>query len=126
VWLVVAYKSAPYVATWGIPEWWKPIAIILMLPAFLLSVIGLTTPDPTSVGQEGRAARSPEGIVGLDRPEGMLDLAAVLRADNGVDVSEGKIAPHVNTLAINRRRLARRGCPCAWRLSSSRRRIGPC
>ena len=27
----------------------------------------------------------------------MLDLAAVLRSDNGVDVSEGKIAPHVNT-----------------------------
>jgi|GEM_PF-5423733 len=29
VWLVMAYKDAPYVATWGIPEWWKPIAIIL-------------------------------------------------------------------------------------------------
>ena len=23
----MAYKDAPYVATWGIPEWWKPIAI---------------------------------------------------------------------------------------------------
>src|SRR6202011_496060 len=67
VWLVVAYKDAPYVATWGIPEWWKPIAIILMLPAFLLAVIGLTTPNPTSVGQEGRAARSPEGIVRVTR-----------------------------------------------------------
>jgi hypothetical protein len=50
-------------ATWSVPEWWKPIAIILMLPAFLLAVIGLTTPNPTSVGQEGRVARSPEGIV---------------------------------------------------------------
>jgi uncharacterized membrane protein len=38
VWLVMAYKHAPYVATWGIPEWWKPIAIILMLPAFLLAI----------------------------------------------------------------------------------------
>ena len=28
VWLVMAYKDAPYVATWGIPEWWKPIAIM--------------------------------------------------------------------------------------------------
>ena len=54
-------------ATWGIPEWWKPIAIILMLPAFLLAVIGLTTPNPTSVGQEGRVARSPEGIVRVTR-----------------------------------------------------------
>ncbi len=67
VWLVMAYKDAPYVATWGIPEWWKPIAIILMLPAFLLAVIGLTTPNPTSVGQEGRVARSPEGIVRVTR-----------------------------------------------------------
>ena len=54
VWLVMAYMEAPYVATWGIPERWKPIAMILMLPAFLLAVIGLTTPNPTSVGQEGR------------------------------------------------------------------------
>ena len=67
VWLVMAYKDAPYVATWGILEWWKPIAMILMLPAFLLAVIGLTTPNPTSVGQEGRVARSPEGIVRVTR-----------------------------------------------------------
>lgn len=67
VWLLMAYKDAPYVATWGILEWWKPIAIILMLPAFLLVVIGLTTPNPTSVGQEGRVARLPEGIVRVTR-----------------------------------------------------------
>src|ERR1700730_13526747 len=67
VWLVVAYKDAPYVATWGILEWWKPIAIILMLPPFLRAVIGLTTPNPTSVGQEGRVTISPEGIVRVTR-----------------------------------------------------------
>lgn len=67
VWLVMAYKHAPFVATWGTPEWWKPIAVLLMLPAFLLAVIGLTTPNPTSVGQEGRAARPPEGIVRVTR-----------------------------------------------------------
>jgi uncharacterized membrane protein len=53
-WLVAAYNRAPYLATWGMLEWWKPIAIILMLPASLLVVIGLTTPNPTSVAQEGR------------------------------------------------------------------------
>src|ERR1700730_7057919 len=52
---------------WDIPEWWKPIAILLVLPAFLLAVIGLTTSNPTSVGQEGRVARSPEGIVRVTR-----------------------------------------------------------
>lgn len=67
VWLVMAYKAAPYEATWGILEWWKPIAIILMLPAFVLAVIGLTTPNPASMGGESRAARSPEGIVRVTR-----------------------------------------------------------
>ena len=36
-----------------------------MLPAFLLAVIGLTTPNPTSVGQEGRVTRSPKASRGL-------------------------------------------------------------
>ena len=48
-------------------EWWKPIAIILMLPAALLVVIGLATPNPTSVGQEGRVGQPPQGIVRVTR-----------------------------------------------------------
>ena len=40
VWLVTAYNRAPYVGIWGMLEWWKPLAIILMLPASLLVVIG--------------------------------------------------------------------------------------
>ena len=46
-WLVAAYNRAPYLVTWGMLEWWKPIGIILMLLAALLIVIGLTTPNPT-------------------------------------------------------------------------------
>jgi len=38
-----------------------------MLPAFLLAVIGLTTSNPTIVGEEGRVARPPEGIVRVTR-----------------------------------------------------------
>jgi NnrU protein len=63
IWLVMAYRHVPYVTTWGVPVWWKPIAIMLMLPAFLLAVIGLTASNPTIVGEEGRVARPPEGIV---------------------------------------------------------------
>jgi uncharacterized membrane protein len=48
-------------------EWWKPIAIILMLPACLLVVIGLTTPNPTSIAQEGRVGQPPQGIVRITR-----------------------------------------------------------
>jgi hypothetical protein len=65
VWLVTAYNRAPYFVTWGMLEWWKPIAIILMLPASLLVVIGLTTPNPTSVAQEGRVGQPAAG----DRPD---------------------------------------------------------
>jgi uncharacterized membrane protein len=67
VWLVVAYNRAPYVVTWGFLGWWKPFAIILMLPAALLVVIGLTTPNPTSLAQEGRLAQPPQGIVRVTR-----------------------------------------------------------
>ena len=67
IWLVMAYRHAPYVTTWGVPVWWNPVAIMLMLPAFLLAVTGLTTSNPTIVGEEGRVARPPEGIVRVTR-----------------------------------------------------------
>lgn len=67
VWLVIAYGHAPYVATWGMLEAWKPVAIVLMLPAALLVVIGLATPNPTSVAQEDRLAQPARGIVRVTR-----------------------------------------------------------
>ncbi|MCW6509522.1 NnrU family protein [Lichenifustis flavocetrariae] len=66
-WLVRSYQASPYVETWGQLEWWKPAAIALMLPAFLLAVIGVTTPNPTAVGQEAGLAQSPQGIVKITR-----------------------------------------------------------
>ena len=66
-WLVTAYNRAPYLVTWGMLEWWKPIAIIPMLPVALLVVIGLATPNPTSVAQEGRIGQPPRGIVRVTR-----------------------------------------------------------
>ncbi len=67
VWLGSAYKAAPYIEIWGQPGWWKPVALILMLPAFLLAVVGLTTPNPTAVAQEALAAKPPQGIVRITR-----------------------------------------------------------
>jgi uncharacterized membrane protein len=66
-WLITAYNPAPYLATWGMLDWWRPIAIVLMLPAALLFVIGLMTPNPTSVAQEGRVGEPPQGIVRVTR-----------------------------------------------------------
>ena len=67
IWLVTAYNRAPYLVTWGQLQWWKPFAIALMLPAFVLVVVGLTTPNPTAVAQDKLAAEEPRGIVRITR-----------------------------------------------------------
>ncbi len=75
IWLVSAYQAAAYVPTWGQLQWWKPVMIALMLPAFLLVVIGLTTPNPTSVAQEGLVDRAPQGIVRITRHPFLMGVA---------------------------------------------------
>jgi uncharacterized membrane protein len=67
IWLIIAYRWAPYLPTWGLLLWWRPIAILLMLPATLLVVIGLATPNPTAVAQEKRLAEPPTGILRITR-----------------------------------------------------------
>ena len=74
-WLVASYNTAPYIETWGQLEWWKPFQIALMLPAFLLVVIGLATPNPTSVAQEGLVAQPPRGIVRVTRHPFLMGVA---------------------------------------------------
>ena len=85
-WLVSSYASAAYVGVWDAPQGWKPVAIALMLPAFLLVVIGLTTPNPTAVGQEAAAQRDPIGIVRVTRHPFLVGVAlwaAVHMVSNG-------------------------------------------
>ncbi|MBO0733879.1 MAG: NnrU family protein [Methylocapsa sp.] len=67
IWLILAYSHAPYFATWGHPQWWKWFAALLMIPAFVLVVLGLRAPNPAAVGMEGLAGRSPQGIVRVTR-----------------------------------------------------------
>ena len=54
IWLIVAYGRAPHVELWPSPAWthWVPIAVMPF--ACILFVFALTTPNPLSVGQEGR------------------------------------------------------------------------
>ena len=75
VWLIVSYKAAPYLETWGMLLSWKPVMLALMLPAFLLVVVGLTTPNPTSVAQEGLVAQPPRGIVQVTRHPFLMGVA---------------------------------------------------
>jgi len=75
VWLIIAYRRAPYIATWGPLEWWKPVAILLMLPSAFLVTIGLATPSPTAVAQEGRVGEAPRGIVRVTRHPFLIGVA---------------------------------------------------
>ena len=75
VWLVSAYAGTPYVETWGQPNWWKLVADVLMLPAFMLVVIGLATPNPTAVAQGGLASEPPRGIVRVTRHPFLIGVA---------------------------------------------------
>jgi uncharacterized membrane protein len=75
VWLIYAYNMAPYVMTWGQWQAWKPFAVVLMLPAFVLVVAGLTTPNPTAVAQEQAVSRAPSGIVRISRHPFLMGVA---------------------------------------------------
>jgi hypothetical protein len=66
-WLVAAYDGAPYLVTWGMLEWWKAIAIILMPPASLLVVIGLMTPTRPRSRRKDASGNHRRGIVRITR-----------------------------------------------------------
>ena len=120
-WLIAAYNGAAYVPTWGQPEWWKLVADVLMLPAFLLVVIGLATPNPTAVGQERLADQPPTGIVRVTRHPFLIGVAlwAFLHLVANGDARLGAVVRHVprssrspappSIDAKRRRTLGRRG-----------------
>jgi uncharacterized membrane protein len=51
-WLIVAYRHADVAVLWIAPGPVKLAALPVVLLAFLLVVVGLTTPNPTTVGAE--------------------------------------------------------------------------
>lgn len=76
-WLADSYTLAPYVATWGQLYGLQPLALVLMLPAFLLAVAGLTTPSPTLVGAENllREEHVGSGILRVTRHPFLMGVA---------------------------------------------------
>ena len=69
IWLIRAYNRAPQIELWGQLLALKPLAAALVLLAFLLVVIGLSTPTPTGVGGEARLTRDApvRGILRITR-----------------------------------------------------------
>jgi uncharacterized membrane protein len=68
-WLIQAYRGADTLEIWGTPPWFKPAAAFLMLPAFLLVVLGITTPNPTTVSGEKLLQRDEpaQGVLRITR-----------------------------------------------------------
>ena len=112
-------------------EWWKPIAIIVMLPASLLVVIGLTTPNPTSVAQEGRLAQPPRGIVRVTRHPFLtgVGLWALVHLVGDGDVASlvffatWAVVALAGTVSIDRKR--RRLLGATWELFAAQTSIVP-
>ncbi len=132
VWLVSAYNAAGYVSTWGQVGWGSYLSIALMLPAFLLVVIGLTTPNPTAVAQEGLVDQPPRGIVRVTRHPflvGVTIWAGVHLISNG-DVASLlffaalAIVAAAGTVSIDAKRRRALGGP-AWDAFASRTSILP-
>lgn len=64
-----AYKVAPYINTWGQLGWFKPIAALLMIPAFVLIAGGVRCPKHDGcAGGEGEAcAPEVKGVLRITR-----------------------------------------------------------
>ncbi len=87
VWMAGAYGAAPYIETWPAEVWPRWLAVSVMVPASVLLVAGIASPNPFSLGRgrKGFDAARP-GIVGICRHPviwGMGLWAAVHIAANG-------------------------------------------
>ena len=69
VWMCTAYAGAPTIQIWGELPGARLVAQLTMLIAFLLAVIGLTTPSPTATGGEKllESADPAKGILRITR-----------------------------------------------------------
>lgn len=66
VWLIRAYARAPLEIVWSPPPGASYAALALVLPAFLLAVPGLLTPNPTAANFESRL-RHDDAVRGIIR-----------------------------------------------------------
>jgi uncharacterized membrane protein len=66
VWLSQAYRRAQYVPLWVDISVLRPVALIVMLIAFVFVVLAFTTPNPTAVGGEALLAEN-EPAKGIQR-----------------------------------------------------------
>ena len=69
VWMAIAYGEAPDVALWSAGPGARHGALLIMLPAALLVVLGATTPNPTAAGGDKHLEREAPrlGVMSITR-----------------------------------------------------------
>lgn len=66
-WMIATFAAAPRLDLWTPPPALRLLAAAIVLVAFVLVVAGLTTPNPTAVGQERAMSAPPSGILAVTR-----------------------------------------------------------
>jgi uncharacterized membrane protein len=118
-WLISAWARAPYIELWAPAPWLAWVPLLVMPPALLLVVGGLSAPNPTAVGAPDVLGRSEpvHGVFRITRHPVMWgvglwagshlvangDLASLV-----LFASLGALAL-IGTLLIDRKHAARRG-----------------
>ncbi|UQA60337.1 NnrU family protein [Polyangium aurulentum] len=67
IWMILAWRAAPYVEIWRAPPWARWIPLVVMPVAFVFLVAGMSTKNPTSMGPANAAATEPQGFVRITR-----------------------------------------------------------
>jgi len=65
--LVLAWRAAPTTPMWPTPGWLRWLLALAMLPALMLFVGSVTTPNPPVVGGERAIGVPPRGVVRITR-----------------------------------------------------------
>jgi uncharacterized membrane protein len=65
-WLSLSYNAARTTVLWRPPAWLLALLVLAMLPACVLFVGSVTSPNPTAIGGEGRVGE-PRGIQRITR-----------------------------------------------------------
>lgn len=73
-WMVLAYRDAPYIATWGTADALKPVSIGLMFFAFLLLPMSIFDKNPTLMGLVPPDQVTARGMVRITRHAGLIGL----------------------------------------------------
>jgi len=75
VWMIFAYRAAPYVELWRAPPWTRWIPVVIMPITFFFMVCGFSTKNPTAAGQEKGVSAEPHGIVRITRHPALWSFA---------------------------------------------------